>query len=106
MPEATLNSPVPRTSEAKYALRVVVLDFANNAGHIEALVQDATNAEIRRVSYHVPDAAFPSATWPGLLSALGTARSGETGGAERRGNFRILGFLSDNGYLSGVTLVP
>ena len=45
-------------------------------------------------------------TLASFLTAIGSARTGETGSSARRMNFRILGFLSDNGLLTGVTLTP
>lgn len=40
------------------------------------------------------------------LTARGTARANETGSAMRRTQFRILGFLADQGIISGVTVAP
>lgn len=102
--EATLTTPVTRTSEAKQTVRT--LNITQAQATIEVSIQDSSNAEIRVATYVVPDAARPTATVAGVLTALDTARSGETGGAMRRANFRILGFLQDNGYLPAATLVP
>lgn len=104
--EATISAPVARSSEAKLRLASLTLDFVANTAQVLVAVQDSTNSEIRTVRFVVPDAARPAATFPGVLTAIGTSRGGETGGAERRGNFRLIGFLLDNGYISGVSLVP
>lgn len=102
--EATLGTPVARAAEAKSTVR----DFSASATSvtIEVSIQDASNNEIRVQSFSIPDAAHPSATVVGFLTAIGTIRATETGGVMRKANFRILGFLFDNGFLPGSTLAP
>lgn len=102
--DASLSAPVARNSEAKMTVRSFCA--SQSAVGIEVSVQDAGNAEIRVQGYTVPDAAHPSATVAGFFTAIGTTRGGETGGVLRRANFRILGFLTDNGYLPASTLNP
>lgn len=102
--DATLTAPVVRNSEAKYVL--VSFACSQLAAEINVNVQDAGSVTVRTQSFAVPDAARPSATVVGFLTAIGTARSGETGTVLRRANFRVLGFLSDNGYLAANTLNP
>lgn len=102
--EASFNTPVARASEAK--LVVSELTITQTQATIVVQVKDASNVDIRSQIYNVPDQARPSATVVGLFTAIDTVRASETGGVLRRANFRILGFLSDNGYLAGVTLVP
>lgn len=102
--EATLNTPVPRASEAKLVVRE--MNITQTMVTIVADVRDASNNDIRTQAFTVPDSRFPSATVAGVFTALDTVRASKTGGVLRRANFRILGFLFDNGYLSGVTLVP
>lgn len=104
MPEATFTSPVSRPSEAKYVVRSMnVTQFVAN---IEVSVQDSGNNEIRVQSFTCPDATHPAATVPAFFTALDTVRASEAGGVLARANFRILGFLFDNGYFPAVTLVP
>jgi len=52
------------------------------------------------------DDLLASASISGLVTAIDTVRATETGGVLRRLNFRILGYLFDQGYLPGVTLAP
>lgn len=104
MPEATLNSPVSRASEAKYVVRT--LGISQTQASIEVSVQDSSNNEIRVQAFTCPDAAHPSATVAALFTALDTVRATESGGILARANFRILGFLFDNGYFPAATLVP
>lgn len=104
MADATLSTPITRSSETKYTAR----SFACSqiAAGIECSVQDAGSNETRVVSFRVPDPTHPTADVNGFLSAIGTARGGESGTVLNRANFRILGFLVDNGYIAGVTLNP
>lgn len=104
MPEATLSSPVARTSEAKYVVRS--LNITQFVSGIEVSVQDSGNTEIRVQSFTCPDATHAGATVAALFTALDTVRATEAGGVLARANFRILGFLFDQGYLPAVTLVP
>ena len=69
---------------------------------------------IKRViveSFTVPDPETGefTRTWVAFLAfqqLSDNARAGETGAVERRINFRVLGYLVDEGLLTGVTLVP
>lgn len=105
--QATLNSPVPRPSEDN--LRAETLHITRDAGgrwQIDVSVRDSVGSEIRRQSFSGPDELHPGATALAIATAYTTARSGETGTLPRRLDFRLLGFLSDQGYITGVTLVP
>lgn len=104
--DATLTSPVARTSEAKYVLRSVNFNFGSSTASIEASVQDAGSADLRTVIFAVPDTAHPGGTFSAFLTAVGTVRATEAGTAVRKAHFRVLGFLSDNGYLPASTLNP
>lgn len=105
--DATLASPVSQPAEAKLTLARFDCDFAVNQCIISLDVRDSSKAlKIRYYNLLVPDAGHPTATFAGILAAAGTSRATETGGAERRANFRILGYLFDQGYLPSVTLVP
>lgn len=105
--QATNNVPVVRASEDN--LRVEAVYKTRDSGgrwEVQVSVRDSGGVEIRRQSYTGPDAAHPSATVLALQTAERTARGGETGGVARTSDFRILGFLFDNGYLLGTTLAP
>lgn len=105
--QATLNTPVTRAAEDN--LRAETLYISRDLGgrwEVQVSVRDNSGNEIRRVVYNGPDAAHPTATALAIATAYTTARSGETGALPRRLDFRLLGFLVDQGYISGVTLVP
>lgn len=105
--QATLNTPVSRSSEDNY--RVESYFATRDAGgrwEIVASVRDNAGNEIRRVSFSGPDPAHAAATAAAFNSALISVRAGETGTDVRKATFRLTGFLSDQGYISAVTLVP
>ena len=104
--EATLSAPVARASESK--LTVKRLDLTATQAIISLSVQDTGNNEIRYFNVVVPDPApaTAAATVAGLVTAIDTVRATETGGALRKLQFRLLGYLFDQGYLPGVTLQP
>jgi hypothetical protein len=105
--DATLSSPVARSSEAKYKIRSFnAVTIGTNSVQIDVSVQDASNNEIRVASFTVPDAAHPGATFTGLITAMMTVRATETGVDPRKMAFRVLGYLFDNGYLGGTSLNP
>lgn len=104
--EASLTVPITRLAESRYVLDNLKLNFVENTAVVTLGVKDSGGVETRHFDVEVPNSSFPTATFSGLLSAIGTTRVGETGSAERRGNFRVIGYLVDRGYLTGVTLVP
>ena len=107
MPEATLSSPVTRTSEAKYKIRSFnAVTVGTNTVQVDVSVQDSGNNEIRVFGCVVPDPAHPGATFGGMATAMITVRASETGADAAKLAFRILGYLSDNGYFPAATLVP
>ena len=104
--DASLSSPVAQPSEAKLVLQRFDCNFAANQCVISLNVMDSGKTTvIRYFNLVVPDTAHPTATFPGILVAAGTTRATETGGAERRANFRIIGYLFDQGYLPQVASV-
>jgi len=104
--QATLNSPVTRPAEDHYKLNRFDCNFVTNVCVVSLDVKDISDSTtIRYFNLVVPDPAHAGATFPGILSAAGTTRATETGGAERRANFRIVGYLFDQGYLTGVLSV-
>ena len=102
--EATLNTPVARPSESKIAAKLIQIEQAKVV--VSLSVRDASSSEIRYYDVAIPDAATPTATVAGFVVAIDTVRATETGGALRKLQFRVLGYLFDTGYLPGVTLVP
>lgn len=109
MPEISLTSPVNRPSEAKYKVRefsIYARPGETPFAVIAVSVQDSGDSEIRYFNAVIPDLDHPGATVAGLVAAFGTARSGETGGVLARANYRILGYLLDEGYFPAATLVP
>lgn len=104
--QATLTTP-----ETVAATKLVVIEINVARDNAGATVQFQTSADaVKRT------ATFGTSSQAELVSfvtAMGTARSGETGGALRRMQFRVLGWLVDNGKLKdeagqsiAVTLVP
>ena len=104
--DATLASPVAQPSEAKLVLQRFDCNFATNQCVISINVMDSGKTTvIRYFNLVVPDTAHPTATFAGILGAAGTTRATETGGAERRANFRVIGYLFDQGYLPQVSSI-
>lgn len=103
--EATLSAPVPQPAETKFQIQRIDITAAQIVVSID--VKGPGGEQIRYFNVAVPDAAHPSATVPGLVTAIDTARPTETGGVLRRLQFRVLGYLADQGLLpAAVTLVP
>lgn len=105
--EATLNTPIARSSETKYL--VDQLNFTRSPAQASIIisVQDASNITIRTLSFAVPGAdTCPSATLAGLMTAIANPAANETGTDTRRVQFRLLTFLSAQSCISGITLVP
>lgn len=109
MTDLTLTTPVTRTSEAKYLVRELCVYARPNESPyatIAVSVQDSSNNEIRYFNAVIPDTAHASATVAGLFTALDTVRASEPAGALARANFRVLGYLLDQGYFPAGTLNP
>jgi hypothetical protein len=106
--EATLSAPVARASEAKYRIRRFEINTAGspNTAVIEISVQDSDGFEIRYFNVALPGSSPCNGTVAGLATAMMTTRATETGADGRKLQFRVLGYLSDQGCLPGVTLVP
>lgn len=101
---ATLTVPVTRASETQ--MKVRDLSISPSGVGIDVSVQDGSSNEIRVQSYIIPDPAHPTATVVNFLTALINVRATETGTDPRKANFRILGYLVDQGYITGVSLAP
>lgn len=105
--EASLASPVARTSEAKYRVRSFYVQnppAGTATATIDISVQDSSNNEIRTASFSVPGCG--TTTVGGLITAMITVRSTETGADSRKLQFRVIGYLSDQGCLPASTLTP
>ena len=104
--DASLNTPVTRPSETKLAVKEI--NIRPSQVVVSLNVQTAVGEDVRYYNVEIPDSspATQTATVVGFVTAIGTSRSGETGSALRRFQFRCLGYLFDTGYLPGVTLQP
>jgi hypothetical protein len=104
MAEATFNTPVARTAKAKATVESFGVNRSPAWATTVVSIRDASDNEIERLTFNVPDAAFPSATVVGFLTAIGTVRNGESGSVANKSNFRILGFFIDHNYITGASL--
>ena len=103
--EATLSAPVAQPAETKLVIQRIDITQAQIIVSID--VKGGGNEQIRYFNVAVPDASHPTATVAGLVTAIDTVRATETGGVLRKLNFRVLGYLADQGLLpAAVTLVP
>lgn len=101
--DITLTVPISKTI-TKYVTSSYSMDAAQASIVVDQ--KDAGGVTLSTVSFLIPDADHPGATLNGFVTAFTSARSGETGGVLRRLNFRILGYLFDQGYLPASTLKP
>jgi hypothetical protein len=108
--EATINSPIARSSIAKYKIDLFYFQRGTTSLLIDVVSQDSSNVDISTTRFSVPSVAGSPCTSAtsisGLAGAMNTTRSGETGSNQRIQQFRQLGYLSDQGCLGTVTLVP
>lgn len=102
--DATLTQVCGDRGESKYVL--VGYDVTVSTAHARVSVRDAAGVEVRVAAYTIPDAAHPTADVSSFVTAIGTPRTGETGGALRRMAFRVVGYLVDKGYIAGVVVNP
>lgn len=121
--EGAINSPITRASIAKVKIsdfvctrspvRCTIIVFYTDSSDNEIIPEGSQNL---RTTYVVPSnagdpctqaTAYVGAAGSGVLSdAMNTARASETGTAQRRQAFRVIGYLSDRGCLPGVTVAP
>lgn len=89
--EATLQTP-----ETVSATKIVTqsMQLQRNEAYVTVEFQTAASGVKRTLTVRITQAELTS-----FVTALDTVRSGETGGALRRMNFRILGWLADNSKL-------
>lgn len=116
--QATLTAPInvtvpTGTTQVVQATHAIVTDVqeSRDSANVTIVVaqRDSGGNVLRRLSIVIPDAgsSCPTATVQGFENARSTARSGEQANAgARTQNFRVLGYLLDQGCISGVTLVP
>ena len=103
--EADLNTPVTHPSEAKYRIRSFYVQnppIGAATGTVDISVQDSSNNEIRILSLAVPGCG--TSAIGGLLTAMVTVRATETGSDSRKLQFRVIGYLSDQGCLPASTI--
>lgn len=105
--DATLTSPVSHATEAKYKIRLFSV-LNPPAGPASAAVelssQDSGNNEVTVITRAIPGCG--TATVAGLINAMVTVRATETGTDTRKIQFRVIGYLSDQGCLPAATLNP
>jgi len=104
--EAPLSTPITRSSETKVKIRVFTVTNLQGlpaTGSIQLSVQDAANIETRATGVDLPGTSPCNGTVPGLNTAMITVRAGETGNDSRKIQYRILGYLFDQGCLPGFT---
>lgn len=104
----TLTTPVARTSVAKIKVDVFHFERGSLSARIGLVYQDSSNVDIPSpalpTTFTVPSAAAAAGgpctsatTLNGLAGAMNVARSGEPAGNAAAQQFRILGYLSDQG---------
>ena len=115
--EASLTSPVARGNVTKIKVDQFVFSRPNSIA-IRVVYQDATDvdAPVADLPANTPTKfTIPSAigqpctsatTINGMAAAMNNSRTGETGSDGRKQQFRILGYLVDQGCITGVTLIP
>ena len=106
--EATLNAPEVLPSPAAVSRLVVAEVLLTRSGGSVTVEFQAGTTPRRARTYAIAAGEMAS-----FVTAIDTARSGETGGVARRFNFRVLGWLVDNSKIVDdsavvipVTLVP
>ena len=104
--QANVNSPAARPAIDHYVVKIIHEDGDCQCAQVHVEAQDSSNNPISRQRFDIPDANIAGSSFVNFETARGTTRASETGGTLRRLNFRVLGYLVDTGYLSGVTLVP
>lgn len=92
-----LTIPETRPAITELKLSKTNIDFKTNTAFISIGAETATGEIVRYYEIIIPN-AVRGTTFTALLSAIGTTRIGESGNAEARANFRILGYLRDSGY--------
>lgn len=112
---ASYNTPITQASVASVIVDTFSFSRNTSSVNIGVVYRDASLNPLNGTGL-TPAFAIPSTTGQagavctttlnGLAGAMNTARSGETGGNARIQQFRILGYLSDQSCLTGVTLVP
>jgi hypothetical protein len=98
---ATLNSPEVRPNVTKFQVADFAVQRDCACAHVTVEYLTSADALVRKHRFDIETANLAA-----FLTAIGSPRANETGVAGRRMNYRILGFLLDNGYASGITLVP
>jgi len=103
--EATLGTPEQDAALVKLQITGYSCEVANLhiEIHVKYLSQDGTRIVFRRLDWFAANVTGLN-DWH---TAIGNARVNETGTANRRMNYRILGFVLDKGLLpANTTLTP
>lgn len=113
--EAGINTPITRTSIAKYRVEGIHLARVSPSANLEISRQDSSNNIIDTIVIQISGAGqngcpFTPSQTPtvgGVVTAMVTAAANETGSDTRKLNFRILTYLvTTTACIQGVTLVP
>jgi hypothetical protein len=105
--QANVTTPDQSNVETKVVATIVDMSRDCICAFVEVSFQNASGTDLRRARFQIPaDPNSPGTELQTFAGALINARTGETGANTRKLNFRALGYLSDSGRLTGVTLVP
>ena len=105
--QATITTTVAPPAETKAVVFGLEMRRTPPTAILQVAFQSAAGGDLRVETYRIPaDQGNPGTELATFAAALITPRSGETGSAPRKLNFRALGYLVDSGRLSGVTLQP
>lgn len=116
--DKTLTTPVTFANATKIKIDQFAFDRLSGNVSIRVVYQTAGNVDIppqnlpggTLTKFSIPSAAgspcTSATTLSGLAGAMNVTRSGETGGNAQIQQFRIIGYLSDQGCLPAGTLNP
>jgi len=116
--DKALTTPVTFSTATKIKIDQFAFDRIGGTVSIRIVYQTAGDVDVPAANlppstltkFLIPSAAgspcTSATTLAGLAGAMNATRSGETGGAARIQQFRIVGYLSDQGCLPAGTLNP
>lgn len=102
MAVATLTTPETQPSGAKIIAHTVHIAALEPSVTLTFLLQDAgQTSTIRTATY-----TYFAADYTSFCTALGSARSGESGSVANRLQFRVIGWMADNSKFLSPTGTP
>lgn len=116
--DKSLSTPLTFSNATKVVINTVSEDRKSLSAAIRIGYQDASGNDIpdnqlppgTQIKFAIPSAAgqpcTSATTFGGLEGARNVTRSGETGANARIQQFRVLGYLSDQGCLPAGTVNP